>query len=486
MEKVKNKADLLTNMKGRLSDFPKGKNGSVSKLFYAIPLLFWMTYGASLVAKGDLSRELKRNNAKRVNIVKNNNSIPMPASDLQGDINYISEKKGGTTLFEKSKKEIIKASAKENFLMETMARQTERSIWARSMGTEDGEGDGGKEYAINEEIVPDSTGIDTSINAGIKTRLDYVMDSYKYKSDDPKNNVEKEAERIANVEAGIAENRRRREKMEEESTLKAEAEAYRKGVEDYAEVTKNFSLDGTGLGTDSGDDSRGDLQAGGKRKDRKIKNETLSFHTQTGTRDDLKKGEQKSEGEALVEMLRDELGSREEKDSHENAKEQINVTSGLQILEGSIDQGVKLKTGDKVQIRILEKGFYKGREIPRNTILYGICSMSGSRIKIKIPAIRLGDELLKSSLKVYDPDGLEGIYVDGFYDDFTKGIIDEGIREGANLGVKLPFSNMSLNLGRKANKKTSANVPSGYRVFLYDAGKGEKSVTLSYQNGGRR
>jgi len=375
----------------------------------------------------------------------------------------------------------MKASAKENFLMETMERQTERSVWAKSMGTEDGD----KKEMVNGVNEPDSMRIDTSVNrgidAGIKDELNYVMDTYKYASDDPKNSEKKEAERIANVEAGIEGNRRRREEMEEESTLKKEAEAYRKGVEDYAEVTRKFSMDGAGLEADT----RADLQEG---KGKKSKKGTLSFHTQTGTRDDLKRGEQRSGEEALTEMLRAELKSKREEIARENtgeigAENRTLVTNNLQILEGSIDQGVKLKPGDKVQIRILKNGFYKGREVPKNTILYGICSISGNRIRITVPAIRLGDELLKSSLKVYDTDGLEGIYVDGFYDDFTKGIIDEGIREGTNLGVKLPFSNMSLNLGRKANNKASAYVPSGYGVFLYDGGKGGKSVTSSYQNG---
>ena len=127
----------------------------------------------------------------------------------------------------------------------------------------------------------------------------------------------------------------------------------------------------------------------------------------------------------------------------------------------------KIKSGDKVQIRITRDGLHQGLFIPQNTILYGIAKLNQDRIKISVPSIHLEGEVYPAQLTIYDPDGLEGIYVDGTFNDWTKDAIQEGLSAGNSLGIQNSLGNFSLKLGRKANNRARVYVPSGYQVFLY-------------------
>jgi len=63
---------------------------------------------------------------------------------------------------------------------------------------------------------------------------------------------------------------------------------------------------------------------------------------------------------------------------------------------------------------------------------------------------------------------MPGIYVEGADIDVGQEAIREGLREAGSLGIRNPLGNLSLRLGRKANKSSAATIPSGYQVMLYD------------------
>ena len=119
-------------------------------------------------------------------------------------------------------------------------------------------------------------------------------------------------------------------------------------------------------------------------------------------------------------------------------------------------------------MRLLENGIYKGQLLPANQILYGICSVGSGRIKIRISSITIQQQLFPAALEVYDLDGMQGIYVEGSDLDIGKEALREGLREASGLGIRNPLGNLSLRIGRKASKKTSARIPSGYQVMLFD------------------
>jgi len=133
-----------------------------------------------------------------------------------------------------------------------------------------------------------------------------------------------------------------------------------------------------------------------------------------------------------------------------------------------IDRAQKLQSGDKVRLRLVESGIYKGQLLPKNQILYGICSVGNGRIKIRVSSITIQQQLLPTALEVYDLDGMQGIYIEGSDLDIGKEALREGLREASGLGIRNPLGNLSLRLGRKASKNSSARIPSGYQVMLFD------------------
>ncbi|PWK16788.1 uncharacterized protein DUF3714 [Arcicella aurantiaca] len=84
------------------------------------------------------------------------------------------------------------------------------------------------------------------------------------------------------------------------------------------------------------------------------------------------------------------------------------------VIHGSGD-GVSVTNGSTVKIRILSetKLQLQGEELSLqpNTLITGICSISGDRIMIKVTNLRIDNYLYPVSMQVYDLDGQQGVYV---------------------------------------------------------------------------
>ena len=163
------------------------------------------------------------------------------------------------------------------------------------------------------------------------------------------------------------------------------------------------------------------------------------------------------------------FGGQEQKDSEETITPLSTIdplVNHKNSLKAVIDQKAKFRSGDKIQLRILENNFYKDVPIYKNTTLYGICTISANRLFVNITSINLEDRILPVALTVYDMDGMAGIYIDGANDSFTKDVINQGLSDAGNLALGSTLGNLSIKLGRKANSKTAANIPTGYPVLL--------------------
>ena len=71
----------------------------------------------------------------------------------------------------------------------------------------------------------------------------------------------------------------------------------------------------------------------------------------------------------------------------------------------------EVSEGTVVQLRLTHPCFIGVVAIPSGTILHGLASEQEDRLMITIPAIVVNNQILPVALKVYDLDGLEGIYV---------------------------------------------------------------------------
>ncbi|GEM_PF-2849077 len=414
----------------KLKQLFKSPDGGFPKIIYALPILLVLIGGLIYMSV----------NIKKSTVKKNIQAASM-AVGLQDDINYISTKTKASEVFDLSKKEMIKAEKSESFLMARAKRKLGKSVFSESMGVNDETLAGFDEdlsptLSDNPENTP---GISNNMEVDSITATDdlnYLMN--KIKEDKKSKYHILEEQRKQRLAAAKVENRQKREALDQ-STLSAEAAAYQKGLADSQ--TQYDAFHGTNTSSNSA--------VGNKAKTKK---NGLSFSTTTGLRDDLNLNVKK------VPI-----------DNTDNLAPIDPFAAQAKALKAVIDQKQKFRTGDKIQLRLLDSGMYGQFGIPKNTLLYGICSISSNRLYVNISSINLNGKVIPSSLSVYDLDGIPGIYIDGAYQDATKQAINQGLADAGNLGLRNTLGNLSIKLGRKANQKQTAFVPAGYTVMLFEA-----------------
>jgi conjugative transposon TraM protein len=103
-----------------------------------------------------------------------------------------------------------------------------------------------------------------------------------------------------------------------------------------------------------------------------------------------------------------------------------------------------VETGSTVKMRLLQDVQLEGRLIPRNSFLYGTCSMAGNRLTIAATSVQYQGNLLPVSLKAFDIDGNEGLNIPGSVD-------RDALKQGAAQGVSsADLLTMSPSLGAQA------------------------------------
>ena len=412
----------------KLTQLFKSQDGGFPKIIYVLPVLLILIGGLVY-----LSLNIKKGT------VKNKIQAASMAVGLQDDINYISTKTKASEVFALSKKEMIKAEKNENFLMARVKRKLDKSVFSESMGVNDAtlagfDADLSPTLSDNPENTPGVSAKNMEVDSVQATDdLNYLMNKIK---EDKKSKYhileEQRKQRLANAKL---ENKRKRESLDQ-STLSAEAAAYQKGLADNQAQYDAFH--GTTSVTET--------------SKKKNKRNGLAFSTTTGLKDDLNLNVKKVPTEPVGTLMPiDPLAAQ------------------AKALKAVIDQKQKFRTGDKIQLRVLEAGVYGQSGIPKNTLLYGICSISSNRLFVNISSINLDGKVIPSSLSAYDLDGIPGIYIDGAYQDATKQAINQGLADAGNLGLRNTLGNLSIRLGRKANQKQTAFVPAGYTVMLFDA-----------------
>ncbi|MFD3002655.1 conjugative transposon protein TraM [Pontibacter toksunensis] len=116
----------------------------------------------------------------------------------------------------------------------------------------------------------------------------------------------------------------------------------------------------------------------------------------------------------------------------------ISGTPDEQFIKAILDEGLKVREGGRIRVRLLDDIYVAGMEIEKGSYLYGLVSgFSAQRVDITITSILQGDQVLPVSLSVYDNDGLKGLYVpDSQFREFTKELASR-----ATQGQSIDFEN---------------------------------------------
>lgn len=438
----------MTNTSTSFNTLFTSQQGQFPKILYFLPIILWLVVGGVLIASPKTITTSISNS-----IYGANTAVSTYALDLQEDINFMSTQVQGLQLFDLSKKEIISDNRQENFLLEKARRKLEKSPMAKSEGKLD-----------NEELV-----FDSALNAMVvlppKVEISlHNTDSLEnqnplsnYQNQYQEQEQEQEALRQQQIEQAKADNRQRRLALEN-NHIDYAAQAYEQGVIDQNRRYNQFH--GT---EDQPTSTRSSKKRSSSSSRTTSKTPTLSFNTATGQKNNFINSNNNSSRDKRTKSV----------NYSPTPSNQVSDNPTSEPLIATIDKADKVRSGDKVQIRIIQTGIYRGMTIPQDVILYGICRVNQNRIDISIPSISINGQLIRTNLIAYDMDGMRGIYVDGKFNDFTKDMVQEGLNagntlSGNGLGVRSPLGNVSLKLGRKANNRNRVHIPAAYQILLYD------------------
>lgn len=453
----------MKKIKAFISTHFKQQSGGIPLALWVLPMIVWLVGG--LAYPFLFSSTI---------IDKTSTASSSVASNLQEDINFMATQTTSSDLFSMSKKELLKVSNNDNFLMRKVKRTLERSDYAKSMGTKDD-----VPLVFDDQLNP-HVNENTTENLAVQTdqpiksiaslspdstqaSIDVRQALSKIRAGQSSNYEYLETQRKAKLATAKQENKQRRIALEQ-STLEEQVIAYKKGLEDQEHRYAAFNESET-QSTKSTSQKSPSNQRNKSRK--KVKNPRLQFDTHTGVKDELKFHQPLRSSRASTKSPINKEDTPLVNSYLTKTKNAINPTKN-QPLYATIDRTQKLQSGDKLRLRITQSGNYNGYLIPVNQIVYGICSIGKGRIKVNVSSITLNHQVIRATLEAYDLDGMSGIYMEGADINIGKQAIQEGLREAGNLAIRNPLGNLSLKLGKKASKVSKARIPSGYQVLLYD------------------
>ena len=146
-------------------------------------------------------------------------------------------------------------------------------------------------------------------------------------------------------------------------------------------------------------------------------------------------------------------------------------------IEAVIHETQTIVNGSVVKLRLISDIFLQGTMIPKNTFLYGIASLKGERLEVKINNIQFRNSIFPVELTVYDMDGIDGIYIPGAVSrDVAKASADRSIQTLGLTGLTDSWGAQAAGMGIEAAKSLMSKkvklikviVKAGYQVLLYD------------------
>ena len=165
----------------------------------------------------------------------------------------------------------------------------------------------------------------------------------------------------------------------------------------------------------------------------------------------------------------------------ENAFYSLDEPAVADVLQNAIAAVIHetqtIVNGSTIKLRLSNAVFVNGVEIPKNNFLFGIASLQGERLVIKINSIRYKNALFPVDLTVYDLDGLHGIYMPGAINrEVAKASADRSVQtlgveslddswgaQAAGVGIEA-----AKTLFSKKAKLVKVVVKAGYQVLLRD------------------
>jgi conjugative transposon TraM protein len=146
-------------------------------------------------------------------------------------------------------------------------------------------------------------------------------------------------------------------------------------------------------------------------------------------------------------------------------------------IRAMVHQTQTLVDGSIVKLRLLDDVFINGNLIPKDNFVYGVASLNGERLIIKINSVRYNISLYPVDLSVFDMDGLDGIYIPGAITrDVAKQSADRAVQgigfTALDPSLKVQAAGAGIEAAKtlfsKKAKLIKVTVKAGYQVLLRD------------------
>ncbi len=147
-------------------------------------------------------------------------------------------------------------------------------------------------------------------------------------------------------------------------------------------------------------------------------------------------------------------------------------------IKAVVHEDQMLVNGSTIKLRLIQDLSIASTTIPSGQFIYGTVSLNNERLQVEIKSIRAADNILPVKLKLFDIDGMEGIYIPGSIErDISKQTGGNALQsidlmntinpslemQAASLGIQTAKSLLS-----KKVKLMKVQVKAGYQVFLQD------------------
>lgn len=144
-------------------------------------------------------------------------------------------------------------------------------------------------------------------------------------------------------------------------------------------------------------------------------------------------------------------------------------------IEAVVNDGQVLVSGSTIKLRLVDDAFIKDVKIAPGNFVYGVASLDGERLKVGIKSIRIGNSIYPVKMKVFDLDGLEGIYIPGAINrDLAKQSADNSLQTMQLTSLDPSLAAQATAAGISTAKKLISKniklekvfVKAGYKVLL--------------------
>lgn len=155
--------------------------------------------------------------------------------------------------------------------------------------------------------------------------------------------------------------------------------------------------------------------------------------------------------------------------------DEVNDIQNQNAIAAAVHETQTLVSGSVVKLRLLQDIDIQGQVVPNGQFLYGLASLNKERLSIEINSVRYANTIYPVELKVYDLDGMEGLYIPGAISQDVANKSTEDAVHSIGLTTmdrSLPAQavtvgiNAAKSLLTKKVKLVRVTVKAGYQVLL--------------------